>query len=73
MKETLYYIQSIKNKTIIYKCFDKEETLKFIKEERIDPKFYQMKNIQVDMGEFLKVRAIDMPNYLNKQIRKEAE
>lgn len=70
MEKTLYYIQSKKYKTIAYKCFDKEETLKFIQEERLDPKYYEMKEIEVNLDEFFKVRTLDFPNYLNKLIKK---
>lgn len=69
MNKTLYYIQSKKYKDIVYKCFDKEETLKYMQEEELNPKYYQIGEIKVNLDEFFKIRTIDMPKYLTKLIK----
>ena len=68
--KTLYYILFKEYQEIVFKCFDKEETLKYIEEERLSPKYYQMNEVQVNLEEFFKIRGTEMQKYLNKIIKK---
>ena len=69
MEKTLYYIQSKEYKDIVWKCFDKDETLKYIQDERLDSKYYRMGEVKVNLDEYFKIRTTDMPKYLNKLIK----
>ena len=69
MKKTLYYIQSKEYKDIVYKCFDKNEMLKYIQEERLSDKYYKTGEISVNLDEFFKVKVNHMSEYINKLIR----
>ena len=69
MKKTLFYIKSKKQGDICYKCFDKEETQKYMESEHLDDKDYEFGEVEVNLDEFFKIRATQMPNYLNKLIR----